>query len=335
VSACRAKFESRCINEDTKSRADRGDMMNLWSRRLAVVIVFGLLGVNAYGAPASVPYDADVSTWVTISAKSHRAYQIWVALPPGYNKKHAPYPVLYAADANAEFSTVIGAARLLALDGAIPDLVVVGIGYPLPGQGFRASFAQRALDLTTSADADSYALTRGVATALGMPPPTKFGGAEAFLEFLSAELLPSIEKKYNVSSDDRGWFGHSLGGLFGLYAMFRDDRLFQRYLIGSPSLWWGHDQMLKVETHFAQSHSSLPVRLFLSVGGDEEAMAGQHMVSNLRRLSSQIGSHRYQGLATETQVFNGDTHGSVIPLTVSRGLRSLFPRPDSTNTIEK
>lgn len=313
-------------------------MMKLWTRRfdaVIAVIVFGLLGVNACGAPVPVPYDADVTTWVTISAKSHRAYQIWVALPPGYSKMHAPYPVLYAADANAEFSTVIGASRLLALDGAIPDLVVVGIGYPLPGQGFRASFAQRALDLTPPADEDSYALTRGSATALGMPLPTKFGGAEAFHEFLGAELLPSIEKKYNVSANDRGWFGHSLGGLFGLFALFRGDRLFQRYLIGSPSLWWDHDHMLQVETHFAESHSSLPVRLFLSVGSDEEAMAGQHMVSNLRRLSSQIAAHRYQRLATETQVFNGDTHGSVIPLTVSRGLRSLYPRKDGTNTIEK
>jgi predicted alpha/beta superfamily hydrolase len=172
--------------------------MNLWIRRLDAVIAvfaFSLLGVNAYGAPASVPYDADVTTWVTTSAKSHRTYQIWVALPAGYNEKHAPYPVLYAADANAEFSTVIGAARLLAFDGAIPDLVVVGIGYPLPGQGFRASFAQRALDLTTPADATSYALTRSVATALGMPQPTEFGGADAFHEFLSAELLPVIGTK--------------------------------------------------------------------------------------------------------------------------------------------
>jgi predicted alpha/beta superfamily hydrolase len=305
--------------------------MKLWVRRrgsLLAALACGLVGINAFAAPAPVSYDEGVTTWVTTSAKSHQTYQIWVALPPGYGKKHAPYPVLYAADANAEFSTLIGAARLLAVDGGIPDLVVVGIGYPLPGQGFRASFGQRALDLTTPADADSYSIARGAATALGVPQPKAFGGADAFHEFLRAELLPTIERKLNVSATDRGWFGHSLGGFFGLYALFREDRLFQRYLIGSPSIWWNRDDMLQTEAHFAQSHPSLPVRLFLAVGGDEEAMPGQHMVSNLRRLSSQIDAHHYQSLMVQTQVFDGDAHGSVIPVTVSRGLRFLYPKAE-------
>jgi len=51
--------------------------------------------------------------------------------------------------------------------------------------------------------------------------------------FHSHRIGAVIQKKYNVSHDDRAWFGHSLGGLFGIYAMLNNDGLFRRFLIGS------------------------------------------------------------------------------------------------------
>ncbi len=252
---------------------------------------------------------------------------MWVALPAGYSKSHAPYPVLYAGDANAEFSTVIGAARLLAFDGTIPELIVVGIGYPLPGQGFRASFAERSMDFTPPAGPEAMRGITDTAVALHVPAPRAIGGAADFLDFLKHDLMPSIEKKYDASPTDRAWFGHSLAGLFGLHALFHGDALFQRYLIGSPSLWWDHEVLFKTEASYAQQHMSLPIRLFLSVGGDEEAaLPGMNMGSNLNRFSAQIADHHYRDLTVETRVFDGDGHGSVIPVTVSRGLRSIYAK---------
>src|SRR5271170_1617528 len=99
--------------------------------------------------PAFLP---DTKSWVVKSSTSGRTYQISVALPDGYTMDHPPYPVLYAADANAEFGIVVETARLLSLSRQIPDLVIVGIGYPNSGQGFKASRAPRTLDLTPTAD---------------------------------------------------------------------------------------------------------------------------------------------------------------------------------------
>jgi len=45
------------------------------------------------------------------SEASKRVYQISVALPDSYSAQHEPYPVLYAADANSEFGTVVETAR--------------------------------------------------------------------------------------------------------------------------------------------------------------------------------------------------------------------------------
>src|SRR5689334_4483164 len=94
-------------------------------------------------AAIPAPYLADVSTWLAKSAQSKRTYQISVALPNGYATDHEPYPVLFAADANGEFGTLVETARGLNWWKQIPGLVIVGIGYANPGQGFKASFAPR------------------------------------------------------------------------------------------------------------------------------------------------------------------------------------------------
>ncbi|MEO8723977.1 MAG: alpha/beta hydrolase-fold protein [Sphingobium sp.] len=295
---------------------------------LAAVLVITASVSSA--SPVPVPFMKDVHTWVVTSKTSHRAYQIWVALPEGYTKRHAPYPVLFAADANVEFGTVVEAARLLAFDKRIPDLIVVGIGYPRPGQGFKASFAERALDFTPSAGEAQLKAVRDFADARGLPTPTAIGGASSFLGFLRGELVPDIEKKYNASHTDRTWFGHSFGGLFGLYALFHDDGLFQRLLIGSPLLNWDDGAIFGVEAHFAKTHSSLPARLYFAVGSEEET-PGNHAVSDLQRLSSQMIARNYQQFTLETEVFRGDGHGSVIPLAVGHGLRALYPQADEAN----
>jgi predicted alpha/beta superfamily hydrolase len=192
------------------------------------------------------------------SAVSKRAYQISVALPSGYSKEHAAYSVLYAADANAEFGTVVETARLLSLlnqNKEIPDLVIVGIGYPKAGQGFHASGGLRGLDLTPTPDPVWVREDAKLEIAQGMPPSEGSGGAPEFLAFIRSELIPAIEKLFNVSRTDRAWFGHSLGGLFGVYAMLNNDGLFRRFIIGSPSLWWNDQAILTTEESFAQSGS--------------------------------------------------------------------------------
>jgi len=44
----------------------------------------------------------------------------------------------------------------------------------------------------------------------------KWGAAE-FLAFIQDELKPFINSTYNTVPEESGYFGHSLGGLFGLY----------------------------------------------------------------------------------------------------------------------
>jgi hypothetical protein len=287
------------------------------------------------GAPAVIPapYLADVSTWLVKSAKSKRAYQISVALPSGYSTNHEPYPVLYAADANAEFGILVETARLLRLSKQSPDLVIVGIGYANPGQGFKASFAPRSVDLTPTTSSAELEDLQKVAKVLSVPAPTATGGAPEFLNFIRTELAPSIQAKYNVSREDRAWFGHSFGGLFGVYALLNNDGFFQRFLIGSPSLSWDNKVMFKSEQSYSASHKSLPGRVYFAVGAEEET-ATDHTVGDLRDFAAQLKAHDYQGLEFDTEVFDGESHPSVVPTTISRGLRYIYPSP-ATHAVKK
>jgi predicted alpha/beta superfamily hydrolase len=288
--------------------------------------------VQNSGTPASAAEPASTSavltdsrSWIMTSSVSGRRYQISVALPDGYTKEHSAYPVLYAADANAEFGTVVETARLLSFSKEIPDLVIVGIGYPNRGQGFKASNAERTLDFTPTADPAWVKEFVKDSLPQGLPPAEASGGAAAFLSFIRSELVPSVERTYNVSNQDRAWFGHSFGGLFGAYALFNNEGLFQRFVIGSPSLWWDNRAIFSAEESFAASRKPLPARVFFSVGLLEQRMAPKMpMVTDLRAFVDRIHRRHYQDLAFEAHFFDDETHGSVVPATISKGLRFVY-----------
>jgi uncharacterized protein len=269
------------------------------------------------------PVTLPLSRTMSMRAANGREYRIFVALPEGYSRSHAPYGVLYAADANAEFFTLVEAVRLAAFGGEIPPLVIVGIGYDLGDGGVGALMGPRFVDLTPTRDP---AYEKGLTAAAkkgGFAPPEGTGGAPAFLEFIRSQLVPTIEKEYNVSRTDRGWFGHSAGGLFGVYALLNNQGLFSRFLLGSPVLNWDKRAMFEAESAYAAKHRSMPVRAFFAAGGDEAA----GMLRNLKEFTSQLEQRRYEGLELAVHVFDGEGHDAVIPATISRGIRYLYKRP--------
>ena len=230
---------------------------------------------------------------------------------------------MYAADANSEFGMVVEISRLLNIPGHIPPAVVVGIGYDNPGPGLVASFAPRTLDLTPTVSSKELADVQDFAKMRGYPRPIANGGAPEFLDFIRSELVPYIESSYNVSHQDRAWFGHSYGGLFGIYALLHGDGLFQRFIIGSPTLDYDEHVMFKDEERYHAGHKRLPARIYFSVGGDEEA-TDDPMVSDMVRFATQLKERNYEGLELESAVFNGESHVSVITLAIHYGLRAIY-----------
>ena len=293
--------------------------------RLALVAGLALcLAGEGPAAAAPAAFMTDVRSFLVKSPQTGQTYQISVALPDGYSRGHAPYPVLYAPDANAEFGTVVETARLLAFGRAIPDLVVVGIGYANPGQGFRAANVGRTLDLTPTADPEWIRTSAKDSMPQLVPVPDRSGGGPRFLGFVEGQLIPLIERRYNVSHDDRALAGHSFGGLFATYALLKGHRVFRRFVIGSPSLWWDHQAMLRMEDLYAASGGPLPARVFLSSGALEDGTGGHPMTADFKAFAERLKSRGYRGLELQTHIFEGEDHGSVLGATLSRGLRFAY-----------
>jgi len=153
------------------------------------------------------------------------------------------------------------------------------------------------------------------------------GGANKFFHFIQEELMPFLEGNYRVNPDDKTLSGGSLGGLFALYVLFHQPNAFTRYLIASPSIWWDNNVTFEHEEKYSAENTDLTATVFMSVGSleepdDESSESG--MRTNMLKLSRKLEDRNYKNLKLKTHIFDDETHASVGPAAISRGLRVIF-----------
>jgi len=191
--------------------------------------------------------------------------------------------------------------RLLAFGEELPQLICIGIGFSGPEKDMES---YQARDYVPKSQADE----------------PKVGGAETFLRFIREDLMPFMNSEYRTNPKDNCFMGSSLAGLFGLYALFHHPDTFQRYIIGSP--WTEEDtlQVLELETEYALNHSDLAATVFIDAGSLEP----EFVVDNIRKLEKAFEIRNYPNLRLQTHIFEGDTHLSVVPHHISRGLKMVY-----------
>ena len=111
-----------------------------------------------------------------------------------------------------------------------------------------------------------------------------------------------------------------MAGLFGLYALFGRPDTFTRYIVGSPSMHEADPAALTCERDFAANHCDLPATVFMGAGSLED----EAVIVNVRSLDGALRGRGYDGLRLKTHVFEGENHVSVVPFSLSRGLRVVF-----------
>lgn len=247
-------------------------------------------------------------------------YELYISLPDGYAAGDATYPVLYVTDGNTYFGLMADITRNLQWGSEMPEMIIVGIGYPLntfasDDEKWGKWLAWRMRDLSPSPSAQSD-------EAFGTDS-IKSGGGPQFAQFLEEELFPFIEKEYRAQNTNRTYAGFSLGGLFGLYALFQKPKLFHNYILGSASIWYDDKMILGLEKRYSDVHDDLVAKVFLSAGSLEEEI-NSGMVRNMLEMNSVLRSRNYKGLVSEAVVLEGETHMSGPSVSFQRGLRFLF-----------
>ena len=238
-----------------------------------------------------------------------RVYRVRVATPYG-PPPETGYPVLYVLDGDGYFGSFADAARMRAALGAeLPHAAVVGVGYP--GGDLSAALGRRFLDLTPTEPDEAEKANHTFATG-----DLAYAGADDFLEILTEEVRPRIADILPVDLSRQAVFGHSLGGLFVLYSLFRRPDAFSAWLALSPSIWWDGRTVLRGEAGFTAALPALatPPRLFVGVGALEQPVGSPaRMVDNAVELSARFSAlSGPPGWRFASRVFEGETHSSVI-----------------------
>jgi hypothetical protein len=194
-------------------------------------------------------------------------------------------------------------------------VIIVGIGYHT--NSILGSTEFRTPDYTPTRDtAFDGMLTRELKMTV------RSGEAPLFLETLKKEIFPRIEKAYRT--EGRGLAGHSFGGLFGTYVLFREPALFNKYLLSSSSLFWDGEALLKQEEAFySKGARALPAHVFVTVGEQEYA---PYMKEPLQRFLEAVRGHRYEGLTLEERSLPNETHASAFLTAFNQGLRVLYKK---------
>jgi uncharacterized protein len=241
------------------------------------------------------------------SAAVGDAFVIQVRVPPSYAGSEKKYPVLYVLDGDKCFGLAADTAEWLAWAREAPEIIVVGIAY---GEG-RDWWQKRSRDLTPTKDASK---------AWGEWPMA--GGAVKFQDFLAGELFPFVESHYRARPDDRALAGISFGGLFGAFSLFTRPTLFQRYILIAPAFAWDDRRLWQYEAEYQARSKTLPATVFSAVGDEDEPT----ILTPWAEFGRRVEGRSYAGLRWLTQRYPGETHISVLPGALSRGIRIVYAK---------
>jgi predicted alpha/beta superfamily hydrolase len=133
--------------------------------------------------------------------------------------------------------------------------------------------------------------------------PAISGGAANFLSFFKDELIPYIDKTY-PSNGTNSLYGHSYGGIFVLYALLSEPKLFGTYYATDPPFGYNDDYLIKMA---AQKLENLPPDKILWLAGNDLTYKGQ----GIDRLDSVLRIKAPANLHWKMVTYPNETHNSV------------------------
>ncbi len=279
---------------------------------IAIGIACGGCASIADTSNYAVP-NTQVSTFTT--KDKSRTYELRIGLPRNYDSRSERFPVIYLLDADFSFPLAQTELTHFTDRGQLKEAIIVGIAYPGASADLKLYQRTRTIDYTPVYSPD------GGYTA----EDQKYsGGGPKFLSVLSDEILPYVDTHYRTDPAARMIVGHSFGGLFATYAMLNRPGLFRDYLIVSPNYVYDNREMFAEAKAYVAKHSTLPAHVFYAVGAYENHPKGDKMVDDLREMDMLLTNAHLQGYTSQLHVFDDETHNSVFPAALTRGLRVLY-----------
>ena len=144
------------------------------------------------------------------------------------------------------------------------------------------------------------------------------GGRDAFLAFITTELMPYINQKYRNNGKNI-LFGHSIGGLFAMYALLKSPRSFTGYILADPSFFWNENEMQTVAREKLASLPDTAKFLFIAGrSGEPYKSQGEAGMDSVLREQARPGLH------WKSVAYTDETHNSMMLRTLYDGLKFIY-----------
>ena len=253
------------------------------------------------------------------------AHELTIALPASYTAQlYRRYPVLWVLDGPLMTRSVVGILDTLVVGNHAPEMIVIGVGSP--AKDGLAGVGRRIMEFSPPGKGFAPPGLAAEAWNQVAPIPDFPHRADDFLALLIDELRPQLAAKYRFSGQ-HALFGHSAGGMFTAYSLFKRPGAFQKAIIGSPYLGGVDEAVFKTEAAYAASHKDLNAALFIGAGGgelNEWFLAASNIVSSTARFSEMLQLRGYKGMTLESCLYTGEDHYTVVPRVIGEGIRYLW-----------
>ncbi|MEM8488868.1 MAG: alpha/beta fold hydrolase [Bacteroidota bacterium] len=213
--------------------------------------------------------------------------QIYIHLPNGYHEgndkqgvdERKQYPVLLVLDAEWNFRKVVGIVDNLSASERIPPHIIIGIPNTL-----RAGRPARIQDLAPSMN-------------------TAEDGASSFLSFIADELIPHLDQTYRTEPHYT-LLGHSMGGLFTIYALLERPESFAAFIAISPSLGRNNQQQVARASAVFAEQANLNKNLHVVLGneGGNTQAGTEALVSILEQAAPEKLKWQFHPMVSEDHV---------------------------------
>lgn len=148
-----------------------------------------------------------------------------------------------------------------------------------------------------------------------------FGQSARFYSFLKYELMPLMNTKFLLNKNGNSIFGHSFGGLFVVYCLFKNDSLFNHYYALSPSLWVNNKAIYQYDN--LQVDSSKKISLFLSAGSFETINL---IKGGTDSLCHYLLLKKNNNLTVEYKIYQGASHNSQVVHSINDIFKNLMSK---------
>lgn len=208
------------------------------------------------------------------------------------------YPVLILLDGKAFYKSTVGTVQFMSStrnrNYFIPETIIVAI-----------KNVDRERDFTV--------------TKIKTKRVNTMGGGQNFLDFISTELIPLVDKNYRTDAH-RTLVGHSLGGLLTLNAFMDPNSVFDAFLAIDPSVWWDATLMQTKVDNIDAACFQKP--FYIATANLEERRYERNKKKHDKLVELLLlRSQNSTGLSHET--FDNEDHRSVPLPAIYNGLRFL------------